>query len=1075
MDLRVWRISSLLHRAGVRPGDVVAHAFARESTQLTALLATARIGATVFSIPLNTPAARRGEMLGKVGATFLATDLAGLEYPHLQPIRITPEAGGPIEQPIAHEIKDARPDAPWIIVSGSGSTGKSKLMAITHRQQRARMAVALELLPYSERDVLASLAHMDFHVAKLRYLEAFAKGAAIALADHGPLNLIDPGRQDKVTAIYGTVFHVEQLLKAIAPGTRGHLEPLTALMISGSAVSIGLRERIRDGLCSRLYVMYGTNECHTVCMTRPTEVFGVPGNVGRPHGGSELQVVDGDDIALPAGRVGHVRVRSASVIDGYLDDEIATARAFRNGWFYPGDLGRMTGDGQLIHMGRSDDLMIMNGINIYPSEIDQTLLSHPAVEDAVTFPLKHAVHQDVPVSAVKLVEGSSVSKQQLRAFARDRLGAHSPHRIVVLDAIPRNDQGKVIRADLLERVRKHLEPRRGDGDATGSAIASIARPPAGRQLSRQMRFAFRLDKIAQSPELDAWLPRVLEEDAGTDCAAAFHGHENVPPMARQWLSSCLRLSRQALQAAGVPVFDAPRVLACAPAASGDATWNVVVAFARVDGLPIEAYVLVVNACFALLGWASRRAPDADRLKMFLGTMQRRAVAPVSAMFTVGKSTFPILKAAHRRGIPFRHLGEGVYQLGWGAKSRRMDRSATDMDSAIGLKMAQRKALTARMLHAAGLPGAVHEQVDTVDAARGAARRLGWPVVVKPVDKDRGEGVTVDVADDEGLRTAFDEALRSSRAKQVLVEQQVAGVCHRLLVANGKLLYAVKRLPMSVIGNGRQTVAELVADEFEAQQRLPPWKRSEIRPLDAAALAAMAAVGISESSVPADGVLVPLRRIESIESGGVDEEVTGRIHAENRRVALAAAALLGLDMAGVDIISQDISRPWHENGAIINEVNFAPLFGVGKISREYVQAFVEDFIDGDGRIPVEVFVGGDAAWQAAMQRWKAWLAEGKAAYLTNEVRTLTAGGDELRMSCSGNFSRARALALSTKVGAMVLVVQTDEFLHTGLPLEFVDAVTRVDERLMSCAPGGSELSVDRCRALGDLLEEWRAAA
>jgi hypothetical protein len=277
--------------------------------------------------------------------------------------------------------------------------------------------------------------------------------------------------------------------------------------------------------------------------------------------------------------------------------------------------------------------------------------------------------------------------------------------------------------------------------------------------------------------------------------------------------------------------------------------------------------------------------------------------------------------------------------------------------------------------------------------------------------------------------------------------------------------------MSVTGNGKQTVAELVASEVEAQQRIPRWKRSKVIPLDTLALAAIGAAGFSESSVPDKDALVPLRRIESTEWGGIDEDVTNRVHSENLRIALAAAKLFRLDVAGIDIISRDIGRPWYENDAIINEVNFAPLLGGGEISRRHIPLFLDQYIAGDGRIPVEVFVGGESAWQAAAQRWRTILGEGVKAYMTNGIQTLDPGGKKVHMPAAGLFHRARALVLSSDVEAILLVIQTDEFLDTGLPLEFVDSITQVDEYLVAYGSKAGLLPANRAKLLLRLLAGW----
>lgn len=1045
LDRSVWQLAAQLRQSGIGRGDVLAHSFADELAQFCCMLASARIGATVFSLPLKMPPLKRQHLLRQVRARHLATDMAGLQYSGLKTIPIDPEFGSLPAMAADIGLKDPDPTAPWIIVSGSGSTGRAKLLPITHRQQWARMKAGQSLFPYESTDVLASLIPLDFYTAKGRYLDALTKGTPFVLHGrnrHAAADLID---RFKVTALYGSVMHAEQLLQSLPSSSQGAMESLTTLMLIGSTVSASLRQRIRDQLCSRLCVLYGTNESGPLCRTEVQDVYRVTGTVGRPHGDCLLEVVDANDKPVPAGQPGQVRIQGPTLIDGYFDDELATARAFRNGWFYPGDLGRLTPDGQLIHLGRSDDLMVVNGIKIYPAEIEQVLTAHPSVLEAAAMPLRHPVHQDIPVCAVSLLEGERVDEQALLAFARDRLGAHALHQVVVLDRIPRNDRGKPDRAELKAAIARKLG-QSADASRARAAVSGVPTASVARQMQRVFKVAFDVPKPADLSRLDGWLSQALQIDLSplaqetASAAPVRAGTSSVRP----WLSRCLLLARALLQAARIPVFDPPAIKSIQPMGDAGQGWQGLVMLAQVDHLPRAAYEKAIDSAFKLGTWANERELNADNLKDFYALIENQIIPSLSRMLMTGKSTLPVLRAAHAKGVPFRHLGLGVYQLGWGARARQIDRSSTGLDSAMGAKLSHNKVASGSLLRSAGLPAAVHVVAATHDAACRAAERIGWPVVVKPVDRDRGEGVTVDVADDQTLRAAFDEAVQLSKAKQAIIERQVEGVCHRLFIANGKLLYAVKRLPMSVTGNGRQTVAELVTSEYEAQQRLPPWTRSAIRPLDAMALAAMAAAGFSASSIPDAGTQVPLRRIESTEWGGVDEEVTDRIHPENLRIALAATALFGLNVAGIDIISPDIGRPWHENGAIINEVNFSPLLGGGDISRRHISAFLDDFLQGDGRIPVEVFVGGGNAWRTATARWQSLRSGGTSAVLTNGKETFSASGEPWPMPFSNVYQRVQALTLSPEVGALVVVISLDEFEDQGLPLEAVDAVTRVDE-------------------------------
>ena len=249
-------------------------------------------------------------------------------------------------------------------------------------------------------------------------------------------------------------------------------------------------------------------------------------------------------------------------------------------------------------------------------------------------------------------------------------------------------------------------------------------------------------------------------------------------------------------------------------------------------------------------------------------------------------------------------------------------------------------------------------------------------------------------------------------------------------------------------------------------------KGKAQPLDQRARDSIEAAGFSEMSVPEKGRLVPLRPIESTQCGGVDEEVTDHVHPENLVTAPDAAKLFSLDVAGIDIISTDISVPWYENGAIINEVNYAPLFGGGRISKRHIPIFLREFMAGDGRIPVNVFVGGERALRATFRLWKALLSKGIHAFLTNERQTFDSSGKPVHMPFISLYRRIRALTLSPKVDAIVMAVQTDEFLFSGLPLEYVDSITVCNARLASFREQDKPLSAERLDAMKHFLADWK---
>jgi acyl-CoA synthetase (AMP-forming)/AMP-acid ligase II len=156
-------------------------------------------------------------------------------------------------------------------------------------------------------------------------------------------------------------------------------------------------------------------------------------------------------LAAPPGEPGEIRLRAPGMARAYHDDPEETALRFRGGWFHPGDLASRRADGQMIIHGRADDMMILNGINIYPAEIEAALERHPAVANAAALPVRSTAHGEIPVAAVELLPGAAASRAELLAFARARLGLRAPRRVLVLERLPRSPQGKVLKREIAPR------------------------------------------------------------------------------------------------------------------------------------------------------------------------------------------------------------------------------------------------------------------------------------------------------------------------------------------------------------------------------------------------------------------------------------------------------------------------------------------------------------------------------------------------------------------------------------------------------------------------------------------------
>src|SRR5262245_54549409 len=267
----------------------------------------------------------------------------------------------------------------------------------------------------------------------------------------------------------------------------------------------------------------------------------------------------------------------------------------------------------------------------------------------------------------------------------------------------------------------------------------------------------------------------------------------------------------------------------------------------------------------------------------------------------GAGAAAVVRAARARGIPVEPIDDpasSLFRLGQGAKQRRVGSARTDRTPALAQVLAQDKELTRKLLAEAGIPVPEGRPVADADDACRAARELGPPVVVKPRDSDNGRGVALDLKTDEQVRAAY--AAARAESSDVLVERQAPGRHHRLVVIGGRLVAAARRDPAQVVGDGAHPVAQLV-DRANADPRRgddgPLWQI----PLDEHALEVLAGQGLTPGSVPPAGAPVLLRRNSHLQDGGTVADVTDRVHPQLAARAVEAVRVLGLDVAGLDVV------------------------------------------------------------------------------------------------------------------------------------------------------------------------------
>ncbi|MBW3655314.1 MAG: cyanophycin synthetase, partial [Gemmatimonadetes bacterium] len=290
---------------------------------------------------------------------------------------------------------------------------------------------------------------------------------------------------------------------------------------------------------------------------------------------------------------------------------------------------------------------------------------------------------------------------------------------------------------------------------------------------------------------------------------------------------------------------------------------------------------------------------------------------------LGPSTAAIVEEARRRGIPVRRLNShSLVQLGLGVNLRRVQAAMSDYTSAIGVEIAQDKDDTRRVLGAIGLPVPEGSVATTLERAVEVAHEIGWPVLLKPLDASHGRGISGRIDSDEGVRAAFEVASKFSR--KVVIEQYVTGSDYRVLVVDGKVAAVAERVPAHVVGDGTRAIAELIRVANQDPRRGRGHSRTlTMLPDDAATDAYLASSGRSQQDVPPAGERVYLRATANLSTGGTSIDRTDEVHPDNVTACEMAAGIVGLDIAGIDVLSPDITVPFRENRAVIIEVNAAP--------------------------------------------------------------------------------------------------------------------------------------------------------
>jgi cyanophycin synthetase len=427
----------------------------------------------------------------------------------------------------------------------------------------------------------------------------------------------------------------------------------------------------------------------------------------------------------------------------------------------------------------------------------------------------------------------------------------------------------------------------------------------------------------------------------------------------------------------------------------------------------------------------------DAMAAFEGS--HRAFAGLARLLRPDITTQALGQEARRLGIPWFRLrvpGQFV-QIGQGVHRRYLHDSTGDSSGVISRMMSQDKRLTNELLAAAGIPVLPIREVWNEGQAVAAAERIGYPVVVKPCRGGGGRAVSVHLTDPASVAAAFRRA--AADGDSVLVEPFAPGEDHRVLVVGGRVVAASRRVPPQVTGNGRHSVAGLVEALNRDPRRAPGHDGLLTRlEIDDEVRALLAEQGLTPESVPEPGRRVLLRRLANLSTGGVASDSLPAMHPENRAIVEQAAALTELGIVGLDLIIEDIARPWPEARGIVLELNATPgprPHWVGDPGNNVNETILRALLPPgcDGRIPTCAITGTHGKTTTA--NMVARILEGMGLVVGRCTTVgVTVGGQRRRAGDCAGGRFARELLLDPRLEAGVFELARGGLLKEGMVIE-----------------------------------------
>lgn len=346
------------------------------------------------------------------------------------------------------------PDKTLLVFLGSGTSGSPKIIALSSLNYLGILQRGLQAQTVEKQERYFCFSRLNYIFPRRQILLCLSLGACVVVSVSPIKDLVRFVRERKVEHLLLTANQAYRyLLNSPLVGSSDQfgyaLPELKSLQLSSSLIKQPLREALLSKVSPNLFVLYGANEFGIVSIASPEEVRSTLGTVGKIVSGVEVQIL-GDN------KRGEILLKGEYMIQGYVNNPNATQKSFAHqGWYQPKDIGYFTENGQLVIEGRSDDAMIFRGVNIYPRPLEELLESHPAVIEAAVFPVTIGELENIPIAAVTI--DKPIDNKLLLEYCDECLGWKRPQHIFVIDELPRNSAGKVLKRRLIQIVQSKIK------------------------------------------------------------------------------------------------------------------------------------------------------------------------------------------------------------------------------------------------------------------------------------------------------------------------------------------------------------------------------------------------------------------------------------------------------------------------------------------------------------------------------------------------------------------------------------------------------------------------------------------